>query len=71
MQFVGMAGAEGASQQRLARGIARPGLGQRPGEREEHRPAVERDNRFAPADDGATGVDDERLRREQCLDFVK
>jgi hypothetical protein len=71
MRFVGMPGAEGASQQHLARGVARPGLGQRAGESEEDRPAVERDNRFGLAHDGAAGVDDKGLRREQCLDFVK
>ena len=72
MRFIGELRPEGARHERVPRHVFRPRLGQRAGEREQHRTPRERDHVPAvPAHDMAARVHDERLRRQQRLDLLE
>ncbi len=59
--FIGMAGAEGAGKQDRTNDIRWCSLGERAGERKQHRAACERHDLAAHAHHVAAGIDDERI----------
>ena len=71
MRVVGAARAERALDQHASVDVAGPRLAERPRQREQHRPARERQPRRAGAKAAAARVDDERARGEQRFDVVE
>ena len=71
MGFVDVLRAEGAREQHVPRHVAGPRLAERARQREQHRTPCERHQHVPLAHEIAAGVDDERLRCEQRLDFLE
>ena len=71
MGLVGMAGAERARDQNIPIDVARPRLGERARQREQHGPARQRSPVGAGAQPVTQGVDHERARGEERFDLVE
>ena len=69
MRFICIARPEGARNQRFARYVFGRRLGQRAGEREQHRTTGKRNDCRPDAHDLAASIDHERVRGDQRLDF--
>ena len=71
MRLVGTAGTESARDQRFPIDIARPRLGERARQREQYRPARERQPRWAGAQSATTGIDHQGARIHEGGDLVE
>ena len=71
MRFIGVLSAERPREQHSPRRVAGPSFGKRAGEGEQHRACLQRNHRVGVTDHAAAGIDDERLRHQQCFDFAE
>ena len=69
MRLIGITRPKGARDQRFARDIFGPRLGEHAGEREQHRTTSKRNDAPPGAHDLAAGIDHERVRSNQRLDL--